>query len=213
MPDSSVLQNQAMGTANAICNTFDHNDLSSIAKCRQLAEHIFGKVGLGKCMPWVQKRELISGCQGWSEKGADVYRDLGSTSLHPQCYAVSNCHIDTACKCPTAQLNGSVQVAQPAHTGLWPFSATQQKVARSWSTQVDLMERYPEHRFAASQAQQYKWLEELYPMLFERVKEKVTSGQFQPIGEGIELTVGALKLTISPIRWMLGRDGLQHAFR
>lgn len=75
------------------------------------------------------------------------------------------------------------------------------------------MERYPEHRFAASQAQQYKWLEELYPMLFEKVKEKVTSGQFQPIGEGIEFIAAALNLTINLIRRLLGRDGLQHAFR
>lgn len=66
------------------------------------------------------------------------------------------------------------------------------------------MERYPEHRFVASQAQQYKWLEQvksflfppachtllnyqfpfhkLYPPLFERVKAKVQSGQFHLIG-------------------------------
>lgn len=44
---------------------------------------------------------------------------------------------------------------------LWPYRVTQQKVARSWSTQVDLMERYPEHRFVASQAQQWKWLEQV----------------------------------------------------
>ena len=44
------------------------------------------------------------------------------------------------------------------------------------------MERYPEHRFAASQAQQYKWLEQLYPKLFERVKEKIKEGKFHPVG-------------------------------
>src|ERR1700729_1164680 len=44
---------------------------------------------------------------------------------------------------------------------LWPYRVTQQKVARSWSTQVDLMERYPEHPFVASQAQQFKWLEQV----------------------------------------------------
>jgi len=44
------------------------------------------------------------------------------------------------------------------------------------------MERYPEHRFACSSAQQYKWLEQLYPPLFERVKEKVLDGRFHPIG-------------------------------
>lgn len=73
-----------------------------------------------------------------------------------------SCHIDTA--------------------WLWPYSVTQQKIARSWSTQVDLMERYPEHRFSASSAQQYRWLEQLYPPLFGRIKEKVLEGKFQPIG-------------------------------
>jgi len=65
---------------------------------------------------------------------------------------------------------------------LWPFTVTQQKVARSWSTQLDLMKRYPEHRFSATQAQQYKWLEELYPELFDKLKERVAEGKFQPLG-------------------------------
>jgi alpha-mannosidase len=58
----------------------------------------------------------------------------------------------------------------------------QQKVARSWLTQVDLMGRYPEHRFVASSAQQYKLLKVLYPPLFEWVREKVLEGKFHPIG-------------------------------
>ena len=44
------------------------------------------------------------------------------------------------------------------------------------------MDRYPEHRFACSQAQQYKWLEQLYPSLYDRVKAHVKKGVFQPIG-------------------------------
>ena len=44
------------------------------------------------------------------------------------------------------------------------------------------MDRYPEHRFTCSQAQQYKWLEQLYPILYDRVKSKVKKGTFQPIG-------------------------------
>jgi alpha-mannosidase len=77
-------------------------------------------------------------------------------------WAVGHCHIDTA--------------------WLWPFSVTQQKSARSWSTQLDLIDRYPEHRFSATQAQQFKWTEQLYPELFERICAKVTTGQFQPLG-------------------------------
>ncbi|KAB8606269.1 hypothetical protein FH972_025898 [Carpinus fangiana] len=76
--------------------------------------------------------------------------------------AVGHCHIDTC--------------------WLWPFAETKRKVARSWSNQCDLMDRYPEHRFVCSQAQQFKWLKMYYPALFDRVKSKVKTGQFQPIG-------------------------------
>jgi alpha-mannosidase len=75
---------------------------------------------------------------------------------------IGHCHIDTA--------------------WLWPFDETKRKVARSWSTQVDLMERYEEHRFACSQAQQWKWLYQYYPLLYDRVKKKVEEGKFIPIG-------------------------------
>ena len=77
-------------------------------------------------------------------------------------YAIGHCHIDTC--------------------WLWPWAETKRKIARSWSNQCDLMDRYPEHRFTCSQAQQYKWLEQLYPKLFDRVKAKVKEGRFQPIG-------------------------------
>ncbi|KAG7115587.1 Alpha-mannosidase like protein [Verticillium longisporum] len=46
----------------------------------------------------------------------------------------------------------------------------------------DPMDRYPELNFACSQAQQFKWLKEIYPYGWERVKAKVKSGQFHPIG-------------------------------
>ncbi|KAF8228013.1 glycoside hydrolase family 38 protein [Tricholoma matsutake] len=97
--------------------------------------------------------------EGWEAKGASVY-DEGPREA--QIWGIGHCHIDTA--------------------WLWPYRVTQQKVARSWATQVDLMERYPEHRFACSSAQQYKWLEQLYPPLFERVKQQVLAGSFHPIG-------------------------------
>ncbi|EKG22051.1 Glycoside hydrolase family 38 core [Macrophomina phaseolina MS6] len=75
---------------------------------------------------------------------------------------IGHCHIDTC--------------------WLWPWAETKRKVARSWSNQCDLMDRYPELRFCCSQAQQYKWLEQLYPSVYDRVKAKVKEGRFQPIG-------------------------------
>lgn len=84
------------------------------------------------------------------------------SDMDPIVYGIGQCHIDTC--------------------WLWPWAETKRKVVRSWSNQCDLMDRYPEHRFAVSQAQQYKWLKEYYPYAFDRVKGKVKTGQFQPIG-------------------------------
>lgn len=56
------------------------------------------------------------------------------------------------------------------------------KVARSWASQVALMEEYDELHFTASSAQQYYWLETRYPKLFKRIKAKVHDGKFQYIG-------------------------------
>ncbi len=65
---------------------------------------------------------------------------------------------------------------------LWCYKHTQQKIARSWSTQVDLIKRFPTFHFGASSAQQYAWLNDLYPSLFDAVKEQVIAGRFHPIG-------------------------------
>ncbi|KAI8817665.1 glycosyl hydrolases family 38 N-terminal domain-containing protein [Fimicolochytrium jonesii] len=76
--------------------------------------------------------------------------------------AIGNCHIDTA--------------------WLWPYDETKRKAARSWATQCGLIEEYPEYVFAASQAQQFEWTEQLYPKLFERMKKHAKSDRFIPVG-------------------------------
>lgn len=56
------------------------------------------------------------------------------------------------------------------------------QIARSWTTQCDLMDRWPNHQFAASSAQQYLWLEQLYPKAFKRVKSYIEKGKFHYVG-------------------------------
>ncbi|CAM1507954.1 Fc.00g048020.m01.CDS01 [Cosmosporella sp. VM-42] len=102
-------------------------------------------------------RDIARAVVGDLVKSEKVY-----SSQNPLIWAVGHCHIDTA--------------------WLWPFAETKRKVARSWSTQVDLMDRYPEHHFAASTAQQYKWLKEDYPAIFKRVQDKAKTGNFIPVG-------------------------------
>ncbi|KAG0297906.1 Glycoside hydrolase, 38 vacuolar alpha mannosidase [Linnemannia gamsii] len=76
--------------------------------------------------------------------------------------AVGNCHIDTA--------------------WLWPYAETRRKTARSWSTQLRLLEDYPEYVFVCPQAQQLEWLAHDYPKLFQEIKEASKKGRFQVIG-------------------------------
>ncbi|HEY8647296.1 MAG TPA: glycoside hydrolase family 38 C-terminal domain-containing protein, partial [Gaiellaceae bacterium] len=49
-------------------------------------------------------------------------------------------------------------------------------------SQTRYMDEYPEFRFACSQAQQYAWIKERNPDLWERIRAKVESGQFVPVG-------------------------------
>ena len=109
-------------------------------------------------------RECISDCREIAREylGDTSSSEVYDTNEEALVYAVGNCHIDTC--------------------WLWPWAETKRKVARSWANQCNLLDRYPEHRFACSQAQQYQWLEQLYPKLFDRVKDHVKKGNFQPIG-------------------------------
>lgn len=65
---------------------------------------------------------------------------------------------------------------------LWPLEITMKKMAHTTATQLSLIERYPEYVFVHSQASQYEWLEKQYPALFERVKEAIGKGQWEPVG-------------------------------
>lgn len=106
----------------------------------------------------LKARKIAQKYLGDKVDSAEVY----SPDTAPFVYAIGHCHIDTC--------------------WLWPWDETKRKVARSWSNQCDLMDRYPEHRFTCSQAQQFKWLEQYYPTVFDRVKRWVRKGHFQPIG-------------------------------
>jgi alpha-mannosidase len=65
---------------------------------------------------------------------------------------------------------------------LWPLWRTRQKVAHTVATALHLMERYPEYTFSMSQPQVYAFLKEDDPALYERMKQRVAEGRFEPVG-------------------------------
>ena len=65
---------------------------------------------------------------------------------------------------------------------LWRLRHTREKAARTFTTALHLMRQYPEYRFTHSSPQLYKFLKEDYPEIYERVKEKIASGQWEITG-------------------------------
>lgn len=65
---------------------------------------------------------------------------------------------------------------------LWTVLEITRKTARTFSNNLALMDQYPDFRFAQSQAVLYDFMKKHYPDIFERVKEKVKSGQWAITG-------------------------------
>jgi alpha-mannosidase len=65
---------------------------------------------------------------------------------------------------------------------LWPVRETVRKCARTFASATRMIDDYPDYHFVCSQAVQYHWMETRYPALFERIRERVVSGQWHPVG-------------------------------
>src|SRR4051794_23162736 len=116
--------------------------------------------------------ELNRVCNVWEEDDRATWDEARSimapllerrngSSAH-ELSAIGHAHIDTA--------------------WLWPLEETYRKMVRTFSSQTAYMERYPEFRFACSQAQQYAWVKERIPDLYDRIKRQVEAGRWGPVG-------------------------------
>lgn len=65
---------------------------------------------------------------------------------------------------------------------LWPIRETKRKAARTFSTVLMMMDKYPDYVFGASQPQLYAWVKEDYPALYEKIKEKIRIGRWEVQG-------------------------------
>src|SRR5215210_4202561 len=65
---------------------------------------------------------------------------------------------------------------------LWPLEETRRKARRTFASVLGLMDRYEDFTFNQSSAQLYEWGEKDAPELFERVKERVAEGRWEPVG-------------------------------
>lgn len=156
LPESDPRAAQALYCANSIQNAVWTDDASTLARGREIAASFLSQINAPQSFK-------VSGSRGVGRQIVEVHLMGHRTQcyLH-QLWAVGHCHIDTA--------------------WLWPYAETRRKIARSWATQLRLIEQYPFYRFGASQAVQYAWLKEDYPSLYARVKQAVAARTFLPLG-------------------------------
>lgn len=108
-------------------------------------------------------RELAKLMLGDKIDSEEVFDEFENNSIKRiDVFGVGNCHIDTAWE--------------------WPFAETKRKIVRSWTTQLRIADEYPEYVFVALQMQQFKWLKQYHPEIFDKIHEKFTNNQFLPIG-------------------------------
>ncbi|ERI94521.1 glycosyl hydrolase family 38 protein [Clostridiales bacterium oral taxon 876 str. F0540] len=105
----------------------------------------------------------------YDEEEAKKAREILSVELNRSCgdealkiSAIGHAHIDLA--------------------WLWPIRETIRKGARTFSTVLSNMERYPEYIFGASQPQLYAWMKERYPRLYDKIKARIAEGHWEAQG-------------------------------
>jgi alpha-mannosidase len=141
----------------AICDlleTFEPDDI----RARRLREAVASAIrGAGE--DDVRDPERLAAL----EEHLDICIDgVGPDGAATRCIATGHAHIDTA--------------------WLWPLAETRRKCLRSFSNALALLDREPDVRFSASQPQQYAWVEEDAPALFERIRTAVAEGRWEPVG-------------------------------
>ncbi|NHN34218.1 alpha-mannosidase [Paenibacillus agricola] len=65
---------------------------------------------------------------------------------------------------------------------LWRLKHTREKAVRSFSTVLRLMEQFPEYIFLQTQPQLYEYIEQDYPEVFAKIKERVQEGRWEAGG-------------------------------
>ena len=134
---------------------------------------LMGEPGVDPAWRGELLRELNHFCNAWDAAdratwlraramlGPLLKERRNATRTH-EITAIGHAHIDTA--------------------WLWPLEETFRKCVRTFATQLRLMERYPDYRFACSQAQQYAWIRDRAPGLWARICERIAAGQWLAVG-------------------------------
>jgi alpha-mannosidase len=120
----------------------------------------------------VRRQRILYGlnrvCDLWNSRREDAFailKELLSQTAHASAltaYSVGQAHLDLA--------------------WLWPIRESKRKGGRTFTNALRLLEAYPDYIFGASQAQLYQWMKDLYPSLYEQVKQRIKEGRWEVQG-------------------------------
>lgn len=116
---------------------------------------------LDNAMDVLDLQQILQTAQDAREQLAEVLAAPAEHSAH-KISAIGHSHIDSA--------------------WLWPLRETIRKVSRTCSSMVELLDYDEDFLYGMSSAQQYAWLKEHRPEVWERVKTAVAEGRFLPLG-------------------------------
>lgn len=88
----------------------------------------------------------------------DGLAKIAPQSAPPQVVGVGHAHIDLA--------------------WLWTLEQSRHKCVRTFSTQIRLLEQFPDWIFQQSSSQAYQWVEQDAPDLFKQIQEKIRAGRW-----------------------------------
>ncbi|HEU5138589.1 MAG TPA: alpha-mannosidase [Bacillales bacterium] len=136
----------------------DENDLRRTEMLRALNESI-KKVDFlkpGSDIYYDSVRKAADDLQGKLSEMSEV------EEIKPKVVALGHSHIDMA--------------------WLWRLSHTREKASRTFSTVLHLMRQYPDYRYLHSSPQLYQFMKADYPEIYENVKKKIESGEWEITG-------------------------------
>jgi alpha-mannosidase len=80
---------------------------------------------------------------------------------------------------------GQISICAHSHLDivyLWPVKETLRKNCRTLTNMLSLMREYPAYRFSYSQPYLYDKVKEMYPAVFEEIRQRVREGRWEVIG-------------------------------
>ncbi|GAX76602.1 hypothetical protein CEUSTIGMA_g4048.t1 [Chlamydomonas eustigma] len=179
LPADSAAGVDALYTANKFVNTFRPDVPSTWEAARKIAASYLSRAPVAEHQHTISSAKQAAAATASPDSCVSTSAQCGN--MKPTAAAASGCSMSTS----NIKWQRKVLAIGHCHIDtawLWPFSETRRKTARSWSSQLKLMEQYPEHTFTASSAQQYEWLQQDYPGLFERIQSAAAKKHFIPVG-------------------------------